>query len=124
MMSLKMGDISKHFSREEFACKCGCGFNTVDIELLDVLVEIRTHFDDAVTINSACRCRKHNGSVGGGANSQHIYGRAADITVEGVSPDTVQTYLKNLLPGQFGIGTYDTFTHIDSRSGVPARWRG
>jgi uncharacterized protein YcbK (DUF882 family) len=119
-----MGDISKHFDREEFACGCGCGFNTVDKELLDVLVVTRVHFDVPVTINSACRCTAHNKSVGGGEKSQHLLGRAADIVVEGVSAYVIQTYLTDLLPGKFGIGSYDTFTHIDSRSGVPARWRG
>ena len=119
-----MGDISKHFNREEFACQCGCGFNTVDADLLDVLVEIRMHFDAPVTINSAARCPFHNEVVGGGKESQHKLGRAADIVVEGVTPYIVQSYLIELLPGKFGIGSYNTFTHIDSRSGVPARWRG
>ena len=67
-----MGDISKHFNRAEFACKDGCGFDTVDAELLAKLEEIREHFDQPVIINSACRCHDHNAVIGGTENSQHL----------------------------------------------------
>lgn len=78
-----MGDISPHFSRKEFAC--GCGFTAVDVELLDVLEDARTHFGAAITIDCACRCPKHNKDVGGVENSQHVQGIAADIKVAGFS---------------------------------------
>ena len=58
-----MGKISKHFKREEFACKCGCGFDVVDVELLEVLEELRELCGQPITINSACRCKNHNQSV-------------------------------------------------------------
>ena len=114
-----MGDLSKSFSRYEFHCQCGCGFDTVDSELLMKLEEIREHFDRAVTINSACRCRSHNSSVGGSDNSQHIIGRAADIVVEGTPPEVVAEFAEQI--GMGGIGRYNTFTHIDTRVGY-ARW--
>ena len=76
-----MGDLSEHFSREEMACKCGCGLDTVDAELLSLLEKIRAHFDRPITINSGCRCEAHNRAVGGSKNSQHLIGRAADIVV-------------------------------------------
>jgi len=116
-----MGDQSQHFSRHEFRCKCGkCNFDTVDAGLLLMLEKIRRHFDRPVTINSACRCARHNQAVGGGARSQHLYGRAADIKVVGVSPHVVADYAETLNPG--GLGRYSTFTHIDSRTNGPARW--
>ena len=61
---------SKYFKRAEFACKCGCGMDTVDYELVNILDKVREHFGTPVVINSACRCEAHNASVGGAANSK------------------------------------------------------
>lgn len=117
-----MGDLTLHFSRSEFRCHCKkCDFDTVDAGLVLMLEKIRAHFNKPVTINSACRCARHNAAVGGGAHSQHLYGRAADIRVAGVSPGVVADFAETLKPG--GLGRYGTFTHIDSRNGS-ARWNG
>ena len=119
-----MGDVSLHFNRSEFTCKCGCGFTNVDITLLTVLESVRDYFNAPVTINCACRCPAHNKSVGGVQNSQHVQGIAADITVSGCSPADVADYLTRKYPCKYGIGNYTTFTHIDVRSNGPTRWKG
>jgi uncharacterized protein YcbK (DUF882 family) len=113
--------ISRHFKRAEFQCKCGCGYNTVDAELITILEDVRSHFKKPVRINSGARCFKHNASEGGRPTSQHLIGRAADITVEGVIPIVVYNYLNTKHPSEYGLGNYETFTHIDSRS-TRARW--
>jgi uncharacterized protein YcbK (DUF882 family) len=74
-----MGDLSRHFSRHEFACKCGCGFNAVSPKLIDLLQTIRGYIGVPMTVTSGCRCEEHNAYVGGVRDSQHLYGRAADI---------------------------------------------
>lgn len=118
-----MGDLRKHFSRAEFACKCGCGFDTVDTELLDYLEDIRSYFNSApITITSGCRCAAHNEAVGGSANSQHKLGRAADIIVAGAEPDEVADYAERI--GVMGIGRYNSFSHVDSRTDGPRGWSG
>ena len=114
--------ISKHFRRDEFACKCGCGFNTVDVELLATLEAVREHFGKPVIITSACRCPAHNERVGGASGSQHKLGRAADIIVKDVDPEDVAEGLGVHCVG--GVGEYSTFTHVDSRSDRKARWKG
>lgn len=121
-----MTQLNNYFNRTEFACKCGCGFDTVDAELLEVLTEIREYFDKPVRINSASRCSAYNASwsVGGSPRSQHLWSRAADITVDGVAPDEVHAYLAAKYPNKFGLGKYKTFTHVDTRSTGPARWEG
>ena len=120
-----MGDLSKHFSRDEFACNCGCGFDTVDAATLQVLEDVREHFDRATVINSGCRCVAWNKKVGGASNSEHTKARAADIAVAGHTPDEVADYVETgPLKGKGGVGRYNTFTHIDTRSGAPARWKG
>ena len=112
----------KYFSRSEFACKCGCGFSAVDIGLLDILIDIREHFDSPLTINSACRCYSHNKNIGGTNKSKHLFGMAADITVNGITDERVQDYVLNKYPNSKGIGVYDLFTHIDVRD-TKARWQ-
>ena len=116
-----MGNLSANFDREEFACKCGCGFDTVDYELLIVLEDIRVVFGRRVFVDSGCRCSKHNEDEGGKKNSWHKKARAADIRVEGIPPSMIQSYLKGKYPGKYGIGSYVIFTHIDTRL-KEARW--
>jgi len=109
--------------RDEFACQCGCGFNTIDYAVVAACDAIREHFDQPVTVTSGCRCESHNRSpqVGGSAGSQHLLGRAADIIVRGVPPELVQELADNM--GVGGLGSYSHFTHIDSRNGH-SRWEG
>lgn len=115
-----MGDLTGNFSRHEFACSCGCGFDTVDVDTLTVLEQVRQHFNAPVKITSGCRCADHNAKIGGSKKSQHVRGRAADIQVQGVTPSDVADYIESIMVGG-GLGRYDTFTHIDTRSGT-ARW--
>jgi len=127
-----MGDLSDHFSRWEFRCKCGnCNLDTVDVELLRILEAIRAHFDRPIEVTSGFRCLAHNRAVGGAApdsadnnmgGSQHLYGRAADIKINGIDPALVYELADQM--GIGGAGKYDTFTHVDSRTNGPARWRG
>lgn len=114
--------LNSYFDRNEFACKCGCGFATVDTVLLDKLTIIREHFNAPVTINSGCRCVKHNTAVGGANKSKHLEGIAADIVVKGVEPDEVYKFV-DLHFGKYfgGVGKYKTFTHVDVRT---SPWRG
>lgn len=116
-----MDDISINFSRKEFACKCGCGFDTVDVDLLAVVETVRYKFKQPVTINSASRCDEYNQSIGGADKSKHKRGIAADIVVKGVNPDEVYKYLDEMYPHTYGIGKYNSFTHIDVRKDK-ARW--
>jgi len=116
-----MGDISDHFSRSEFRCRCGCGKDTIDAGLIATLERVRDHFDVPIHVTSGNRCETYNTHVGGAPNSQHLVSRAADIQVSGVSPAAVYAYLAPFHEG--GLGGYPTFTHVDSRDGV-ARWDG
>lgn len=119
-----MGNLSANFDREEFGCKCkypDCEDIAVDKELIYVLEDVRLHFGKAVTINSSYRCQPHNEDVGGSPKSKHRLGIAADIVVKGVHPHKVYTYLDNKYNNKYGLGKYNTFTHIDVR-GYKSRW--
>lgn len=115
--------LTANFKVREFACKDGSDVIFISEGLVQVLQAIRSHFGRPVTINSAYRTPAYNKKVGGETYSQHQYGTAADIVVNGVSPKEVASYAETLLLGTGGIGTYSTFVHIDVRK-VKARWKG
>ena len=115
--------LSANFKVREFACTDGSDPVFVDSDLVNVLQKIRTHFGKAVTITSAYRTPGRNKAVGGETYSQHLYGRAADIKVNGATPKQVAAYAETLLPGKGGIGIYNSFVHVDVRS-TKARWKG
>lgn len=116
-----MGDLSEHFNRADFACHDGCGFDTVDIHLVDMLEAARAHFGEAVILDDGCRCPKHNTAVGGEPDSQHMLGKAADIKVNGFIPNDVADWFGQTYPDSHGVGRYNTFTHVDCRA-TKARW--
>lgn len=79
----------KYFKKSEFKCQCGgkyCNGYPADIspKLIDILEKLRAYFGKPITITSGLRCKKHNAEVGGVSNSQHQYGKAADIYIAGV----------------------------------------
>ena len=76
--------LSANFTVAEFACKDGSDPVFVDSSLAALLQKIRDHFGRPVVITSGYRTAAHNKSVGGAAYSQHLYGRAADIRVQGI----------------------------------------
>ena len=114
--------LSTNFRVKEFACQDGSDPIFIDTELVTVLQKIREHFGKPVTITSAYRTPTRNKEAGGTTYSQHLYGKAADIKISGVTPKKVADYAETLLP-KGGIGIYNTFTHIDVRS-VKSRWQG
>ena len=117
-----MGDLSEHFNRREFACKCQCGFDSISPDLIKRLEQARAHFNAPIIVNCGCRCEKHNKAVGGAKASQHLQGTAADIVIKGFAPSAVADYFEKTWPNVGGVGRYATLTHVDVRPG-PARWR-
>ncbi len=115
--------LSNNFKVKEFACTDGSDPIFIDSNLVNVLQKVRTHFGKAVTITSAYRTPGRNKAVGGQTYSQHLYGRAADIKVKGVSPKKVASYVETIMPKSGGIGIYNSFVHVDVRS-TKARWKG
>ena len=94
------GDI-RYFKKSEFACKCGrCGGFPAEPreEMVRIADKIRGHFGAPAHVVSGLRCPDHNRAVGGKANSQHMYGEACDIRVDGVGWSELLAYTKSL-PG-------------------------
>ena len=115
----KKGDATKiatNFKAREFDCQgrgC-CSTTPIDEKLVDYLQQIRTHFGKPVHV-TAYRCKTHNARVPNAApNSYHCYGQAADFHIDGVAPAEIAKYAESI--GIKGIGLYDTFVHIDTRT--------
>ena len=115
--------LSDNFKVREFACRDDSDVVFISDKLVSVLQQIRSHFNAPVTISSAYRTPAYNKKVGGAAYSQHLYGKAADFVVKGVSPKDVARYAETLLPNTGGIGIYSSFIHVDDRQ-VKSRWNG
>ena len=93
-----MGDLSRNLSRHEFACRCGCGYNTADTELVVVLQDVRDHFERPVMPNSGTRCPRYNERVGGAPDSEHIRAKAMDFRVLGIPASRVADFLEEKYP--------------------------
>ena len=121
--------MTEHFSREEFRSKDGAHFPYEVKQNLQILAEqleiLREHFQKPININSGYRSPEHNAKVGGAENSQHLLGKAADVVIDGVSPDEVadaiEFLIDNKMMKQGGLGRYVDFTHYDIR-GKKSRW--
>lgn len=124
-----MGDISKNLSRHEIACNCGCGFDSFDYETRDVFQSCCDFFalmlgvDKVIAdISSGCRCFAWNDHEGGSDDSKHLDARAIDFSIRNVNPKYVYDYLDQLYPDKYGLGKYESFTHLDTATGKARRW--
>ena len=119
-----MGDLTAHFSAYEFRCRDGSE-HPIDCRLLAMLEAIRCHFGPTA-ITSGYRSVNYNRAVGGAEDSQHLYGRAADIQVVGHTPREVFDWASALFPIS-GLGLYERgsggWVHVDCRP-TRARWDG
>lgn len=122
--------LSPHFRVREFRCHDGSDPVFIDSALVELLEQLRAHFGKPVTITSGYRTPAHNAKAGGATFSQHLYGRAADIRVPGVSVEDVAACAEHLLPGRGGVGRYPAkagraagWVHVDTRA-EKARWKG
>jgi len=123
-------DEIEFFTREEFRCQCGgnyCDGFPVEPEekLVRTLDAIRRRLGVPVSIvdagGSGVRCPRHNAAVGGVANSEHLYGRAADLH-SSASPAAMKAAAEAVMGQSGGIGTYSWGIHVDT--GPYSRWTG
>lgn len=111
---------SEFFTREEFRCQCGgryCNGFPVEPEeeLVRVCNEIRRRLGVPVTIvesgGSGVRCAQHNANVKGAKNSNHLYGKAADLHSD-KSPQEMYRVAEELLGNTGELGIYSWGIHV------------
>ena len=77
--------------------------------------------DPLLTLNSGHRTARRNAHIEGAAkDSQHIYGKAADFTMRGVTLDQLNAMARYFRVG--GVGSYRSFIHVDT--GRVRFWQG
>jgi len=119
--------MTTNFKQKEFACKCGCGLDSISPTVTLIWQMVRSKFNTSVNITSGCRCVRHNKKVGGVKNSTHLrlaedgLTHAADGQID-VPLQEVYDYIDNIFPTSLGIGIYNTFIHIDDRMDRAYRW--
>lgn len=112
--------ISTNFKVNEFDCNCtnkSCKITYIDPMLVRVIQNIRDRIGRPLNINSAYRCKKHNKAVGGVADSQHLLGKAVDLSL----PENMNfsQFIKIISETQglsfFKVYPAKKFIHIDTR---------
>ena len=118
--------VCEHFRPEEFKCKCGrcTGYPTqMRAKELKHVETIRKHYDRPMVITSALRCEYGNKKVGGVPNSGHLFGRAVDFYMSGVTDTKANrkgaiAYIKKLPNHKYtygdGIDSYGEFVYKPS----------
>jgi len=106
-----VGDLTKNFSRHEFACKCACGYDEISLVLVRRLQGMRNLLGSSITVTSGCRCEQHNRYCGGSENSDHLAGEGVDVFV-----DSSRTRFRLIglayVEGFPRIGIAKTFIHL------------
>ena len=112
LLKMSNGQTTPYFTVGEFKCEhCSVSF-PVDAKLVDVLHKIRTYFNKPVIITSGYRCSVQNRIDGGVSNSNHLYGRAADIWISGVSMAQIVNYAKTVGAGADTYYVEGSYAHI------------
>lgn len=117
-------DDIKWFKMEEFRCKCGGRYcNGYPAEMQEAVVRIadaaRAHFGKPAHVVSGLRCEKWNAHEHGVANSQHMYGEAIDLRIDGVDSETLRQFVSTQPGHRYSYRINSTNVHFD----IPARSR-
>ena len=121
--------LTTNFSKHEFDCSDGSEMPDNILANIRVLASyfqvIRDTIGVRIDVNSSYRSMQFNRSIGSKDTSQHVTGKAADLSVNSITPEHLYDVIEYLIEWDFipegGLGLYDTFVHYDIR-GYKARW--
>lgn len=114
----ELKELSQNFMASEFECSCGCIVHTLDMELIRKLELLRKRVGKPIKVHSGMRCRYNNMVQGGKPFSQHLVGKAADISWAGWTGQEMEKVASEFFDS---IGVGEKFIHVDTRSGR-RRW--
>ena len=111
-------DEIRYFTREEFRCKCGGRYcNGYPAEMQEAVVKIadsaRAHFGRPAHVISGLRCERWNAHEGGVANSQHMYGEAIDLRIDGVGSEELRQFVATQPGHRYSYCINSTNVHFD-----------
>jgi len=121
--------LTKNFNISEFNCHDGTPVPPELLsnvkELADNLQVLRDFLGTSLHINSGYRSPAYNKKIGGAKLSQHVEGKAADISSLKFTPEQIHAAILQLIGEgkmkQGGLGIYNSWIHYDTR-GTAARW--
>ena len=108
----------RYFTRAEFKCKCGGKFcDGYPAEMQEAVVKIadaaREHFGRPALVISGLRCKQWNAHEKGHENSQHMYGEAVDLCVEGVPAEELRQFVAAQPGHRYSYCINSTNVHYD-----------
>ena len=92
-----------NFTRDEFACKCGCGTNKIKDEVIDLAQAVRDEVGFAMPITSGYRCEKHPIERAKMQPGTHSKGLAFDVGVSGWKARMITAALLRRSVGGVGV---------------------
>ena len=123
--------LTNNFSLWEFKCRDGTEVPDEYMENVKELAEnlqvLRDYIQKPIIVISGYRSPTYNRKIKGARRSQHLFAKAGDLIVKGMTPDEVKEAIVYLIKeGKMkkgGVGLYTHFTHYDVR-GFNRRWYG
>lgn len=121
--------LSEHFTLEELVYSDIAKKHSLDnnpdkltisnlTRLAELLENVRTLFNQPIRINSAYRSITVNSLLGSKPTSQHCLGCAADIRIDGLTPDQiVKKIIKSDIQYDQLIREFDSWVHISIPNG-------
>jgi uncharacterized protein YcbK (DUF882 family) len=89
-------------------------FAHLDGDIVSRMPSLREAWGEDLTVNSAYRDPNTNSKVGGAKKSQHMHGKAMDISTAGWDEEKKIKFIKTAREQGFqGIGIYNNAIHID-----------
>ena len=115
-------DDVEYFDEPEFDCKCGrkyCNGRPARIKpaVVRIAESARKHFGRPCYVVSGLRCKEWNRIQGGVENSQHMYGEACDLQIQGVSADALLAYIQKQPGVRYAYKINATNVHFDIPAG-------
>ena len=123
--------LTENFSLHEFRCRDGSDVPEEYMENVRELAEnlqvLRDYIQKPINVISGYRSPSYNKKIDGARRSQHLFAKAGDLIVKGMTPDEVKEAIVHLIKAgkmkKGGVGLYTYFTHYDVR-GFNRRWYG
>ncbi len=122
-------NLTANFSKMEFESRDGSPMPPDVLQNIQELAEnlqiVRDYLGEPIHISSGYRSPSHNAAVGGVSDSQHLLGKAADISMKNYTAKNLAVIFERLTNNgnikQGGVGLYNGFVHYDIR-GTKSRW--
>lgn len=117
-MGIKHLEVAHNLTFGEVSCPCiiCCGLTgLLHVRLLNAWDQLRRRLGIPIQIISGYRCGLQNKAVNGSIKSQHMFGKALDISLKGFDYMGDELLREFIMAGFTGIGRSKKQLHVDVR---------